>query len=148
MFKLVKDLTVWWPVSVLTPDEDNPGVLKEETFEAQLLIRSRDERKTYQQQRDALVEQLPKSDDYLKDFAAATAKAKEIGAEIDAYDRSMFHLIIQNWRGIVGDNDEAIAFSPAMLDMALDRDGVIVGINEAFQQAISSDKARLGNSKA
>lgn len=148
MFKLVKNLTAWWPVTVLTPDDENPGTLKEEAFEAQFLILGREERKTLQDERDALIAELPKSEDFLQDFAAATAKGKEIAAKIEAHDREMFHRIVRCWRGVVGENKKTIEFSSEMLDMALGRDDIRAGFNEAYQEATSNDKARLGNSKA
>jgi hypothetical protein len=148
MFKLVKNLAVWWPVSVLEPDNDNPGTLKEFTFEAEFVIRGKDDLKSYNDARDALLQQLPSADDYAADYKAASEKASEIGAKIEAHDQSMFHLMVTDWRGVVGADDQVLPFSADNLDMALGLDRVRLGLNRAYDEAVSNDKARLGNSKA
>lgn len=150
MFKLVKNLTTWWPVTVLEPDESNPGTLVERKFQAQFVIRSRDEVKALQEKRDALMKQLPGSDEYLADFKAATAKATEINNAIEAHDREVFHLNITGWKDVVdeGDEETPIPFSSDALDMALNLDRVRLGLVKAYEEAGSNDKARLGNSKA
>jgi hypothetical protein len=149
MFKLVKNLATWWPVTVLEPDDSNPGTLIERTFQAQIVIRSRDEAKALQEKRNALLKQLPGSEDYLKDYAAATAKAEEINAAIDAHDREVFHLNITNWKDVVAyDGETPLAFSSEALDMALNLDRVRLALVAAYDEAVSNDKARLGNSKA
>lgn len=148
MFKLVKNLAVWWPVSVLEPDNDNPGSLREFTFEAEFVIRCKDDLKSYNDARDALLQQLPSADDYAADYKAASLKAAEIGTQIEAHDQSMFHLMVTDWRGVVGADDQVLPFSADNLDMALGLDRVRLGFNRAYDEAISQDKARLGNSKA
>lgn len=148
MFKLVKSLAVWWPVSVLEPDNDNPGSLKEFSFEAEFIIRGKDDLKSYNNARDALLQQLPSADDYTVDYKAASQKAAEIGAQIEAHDQSMFHLMVTDWRGVIGADDKELPFTADNLDMALGLDRVRVGLNRAYEEAVSQDKARLGNSKA
>ena len=148
MFKIVPQLAVWWPVTVLEPDNDNPGTLKEQTFEAEFLIRGREEAKALQDERNAFSVQLPGPDDYAKDFAAASAKAAEINKTIEAHDRKVFHLSITNWRGVTDANDNPMSFTADALDMALNLDRVRLGIAKAYEDAVSNDKARLGNSKA
>jgi len=149
MFKLVKNLATWWPVTVLEPDDNNPGTLIERKFQAQIVIRSRDEAKALQDKRNALVKQLPGSEDYLKDYAAATAKAEEINAAIEAHDREVFHLNITNWKDVVADDEETpVPFSSDALDMALNIDRVRLALVTAYDEAVSNDRARLGNSKA
>lgn len=148
MFKLVKNLSTWWPVTVLEPDNDNPGTLVEKTFQAQFVVRSREETKALQEKRNALVRQLPTSSDYLNDEAAAMKKAEDIGALIEAHDREVFHLNITNWKDIEDENEQPIPFSVDALDMALNVDRVRIGFATAFGEIVSNDKARLGNSKA
>jgi hypothetical protein len=150
MFKLVKNLTTWWPVTVFEPDDSNPGSLVERKFQAQFVIRSREEVKELQEARDALVNELPGSDEYLADFKAATTKANEINAAIEAHDRKIFHLNITGWKDVVaeGDDETPMLFSPEALDMALNLDRVRLGLVKAYEEAGSNDKARLGNSKA
>jgi hypothetical protein len=150
MFKVVKNLTTWWPVKVLEPDNDHPGKLVERVFQAEFLIRGREEAKALQEERNALLKQLPNSDDYLKEYAAAAEKADEIGAKIDAHDRNVFHQSIKNWKDVVheGDDETPIPFTPDALDMVLNLDRARVGLAQAYEEAVSNDKARLGNSKA
>ncbi|SCB18518.1 hypothetical protein [Rhizobium lusitanum] len=148
MFKLIENLTAWWPVKVLEPDNDNPGSLKEETFEVEFVIRSREETKAHDKQRTELLKQLPVADDYRKDQAGATAKAEKIGAKVEAHDRKMDHLVIKNWRGVFDAKENPVPFSAAALDMALNHERIRVGINRAYDEAVSNDKARVGNSNA
>ena len=149
MFKIVKNLAIWWPVSVLEPDDDNPGTLVEKKFQAQFLIRSRDEAKALQEERNALLKQLPGSDDYLKDYTAASAKAEEVNAAIEAHDNKVFHLNVTNWKDVVADDGKTqLPFSSDALDMALNLDRVRLALVKAYDEAVSNDKARLGNSKA
>ncbi len=148
MFKVVKNLAAWWPVAVLEPDDQNPGVLVERQFQAQFVIRSREEAKALQEQRNALTRQLPGSAEFLADYHAATAKAEEINAAIEAHDRKVFHLNITNWRDVVDYDETPLPFSSEALDMALNLDRVRVGLVNAYDEAVSNDKARLGNSKA
>ncbi|NSZ48446.1 hypothetical protein [Agrobacterium vitis] len=148
MFKLVPTLTAWWPVSVLEPDSNNPGKLKEETFEAEIVIRGKDELKPYDDKRAELVGKLPTAEEFATDYKAASEKAAEIRKQIEAHDQSMFHLMISNWRGILDANDQPLPFSADNLDMALGFDRIRVGLNRAYEEAVSNDKARLGNSKA
>lgn len=148
MFKLVKNLAVWWPVSVLEPDSDNAGQLKESQFEVELVIRGKDELKAYDDARLALVNQLPNADDYLADAKTASTKASDIAAQIDAHDRKIFQMTFTNWRNVVDENDQPIAFSAEALDQALNYERVRAGLNRAYADAISQDKARLGNLKA
>ncbi|MVA17640.1 hypothetical protein GOZ94_01605 [Agrobacterium vitis] len=148
MFKLVPTLTAWWPVSVLEPDNDNPGTLKESTFDVELVIRGTDELKPYDDKRAELVKQLPTAEEFAADYKAASAKADEIRKQIEAHDQSMFHLMVSNWRGVIDANDQPLPFSADNLDMALGLDRIRVGLNRAYEEAVSNDKARLGNSKA
>lgn len=149
MFKIVKNLAIWWPVSVLEPDDDNPGTLVEKKFQAQFLIRSRDQAKALQEERNALLKQLPGSEDYLKDYAAASAKAEEINVAIEAHDNKVFHLNVTNWKDVVADDGKTqLPFSSDALDMVLNLDRVRLALVKAYDEAVSNDKARLGNSKA
>jgi len=148
MFKLVPVLTAWWPVSVLQPDTDNPGKLKEETFEVELAIRSKDELKAYDDKRADLVKQMPTADEFAADVKAASEKAVAIRKQIEDHDQGMFHLMVTNWRGILDVNDQPLPFTADNLDMALGFDRIRVGLNRAYDEAVSNDKARLGNSKS
>ncbi|MDQ0454656.1 hypothetical protein [Rhizobium paknamense] len=147
MFKLVPTLTAWWPVSVLEPDNDNPGTLKEATFEVELVIRGKDELKPYDDQRADLINRLPSAEDYATDLRAASDAATRVRAEIEDHDRRMFHLMVSNWRGVVDADDQPLPFSPDTLDMALGFDRIRVALNRAYEEAVSNDKARLGNLK-
>lgn len=152
MFKLVKNLAAWWPVSVLEPDPDQPGKLLEHSFEAQFIIRGKEEMKGHNERRQELTKQLMeaigRAGTATADEAdAINAEIKQLTDRIEAHDRSMFHLMVANWRGVIGEDDQPIPFSAAALDGALDHDRIRVGLNRAYEEAISNDKARLGNSK-
>ncbi len=150
MFKLVKNLAVWWPVTVLEPDPENPGTLLERAFEAKFVIRGKDEMKPHNDKRSDLAKRLMqaiKTAGTADDIDAAGEAIEALQAEIEAHDRQMYHLMVSNWRGIIGDDDQPIDFSAEALDMAISLDRVRDGLNRAYQDAVSNDKARLGNSK-
>ncbi|BCH63210.1 hypothetical protein RvVAT039_04260 [Agrobacterium vitis] len=147
MFKIVPTLTAWWPVSVLEPDNDNPGKLKEFTFEAEFVIRGKEQMKPHDDKRAELLKQLPTAEEFAANYQAASEKAEATKALIEAHDRNMFHLMITNWRGVFDADDQALSFSADNLNMALGFDRIRVGLNRAYEEAVSNDKARLGNSK-
>lgn len=148
MFKIVPQLTAWWPVTVLEPDNDNPGTLKEFTFEAEFVIRGRDEMKPYHQEKNGLMRQLPTGDDILKDRAAAEAKADKVAAKLEAHDLKMFHLMVKNWRGVFDEKDNPLPFTAETFNLALNQERIRAGLNKAYDEATSNDKARVGNSNA
>ncbi|MGO6954162.1 hypothetical protein ACC740_05520 [Rhizobium ruizarguesonis] len=137
MFKLVHNLTVWWPVNVIEPDPDKPGSYVEHTFDVELEILDRD----YATNRDKMRGELLKSAE--KD--PSEENLKHVQAELEEFDTASFTRVIKNWRGVVDEKEKVIAFTNETFAAALKLERIRIGLNRAYQEAISQDKARLGN---
>ncbi|WP_349433570.1 hypothetical protein [Pararhizobium sp. A13] len=137
MFKMVKTLTTWWPVKVYEPNPEKPGTFSEFAFEIEFEIIDRDEVKTFDDERSAI-------------FAEAAAdtgpdKLRTTQEKLDALQLREFQRVTRNWRGVIGADDNVFPFTNENLLVALKRDHIREGINEAYKQAIATGKARLGN---
>jgi hypothetical protein len=137
MFKLVHKLTVWWPVNVIEPDPDKPGSYVEHTFDVELEILDRD----YATNRDKMRGELLKSAE--KD--PSEENLKHVQAELEEFDTASFTRVIKNWRGVVDEKEKVIPFTNETFAAALKLERIRIGLNRAYQEAISQDKARLGN---
>lgn len=138
-FKLSSELTFKWPVKVLEPDQGTPGKLIEREFTAHFAIIDPEQSKETDKQRVALFEQI-KPDMDVKDL-------REVQALIDAHDFTALSQVMRGWHGIVDDDDKPIPFNSDNLKMVYAHDRVKNALRRAYQEAISEDKARLGNSK-
>ncbi|MGO7015921.1 hypothetical protein [Rhizobium leguminosarum] len=137
MFKLVHNLTAWWPVNVIEPDPDKPGSYVEHTFDVELEILDRD----YATNRDKMRGELLKSAE--KD--PSEENLKHVQAELEEFDTASFTRVIKNWRGVVDEKEKVIPFTNETFAAALKLERIRIGLNRAYQEAISQDKARLGN---
>ncbi|MGO8079905.1 hypothetical protein [Rhizobium leguminosarum] len=137
MFKLVHNLTVWWPVNVIEPDPDKPGSYVEHTFDVELEILDRD----YATNRDKMRGELLKS----AEKNPSEENLKHVQAELEEFDTASFTRVIKNWRGVVDEKEKVIPFTNETFAAALKLERIRIGLNRAYQEAISQDKARLGN---
>lgn len=137
MFKLVANLTCWWPVKIMEPDSDRPGKYIEREFEVEFQILDREETRRID---DLRVELLKTAEKDTSDEGLRKSQA-----ELDAYDMKAFRRVLKNWRGIIDENDNPVPFTEEAFAAAMKHDRVRVGLNRAYQEAISQDKARLGN---
>lgn len=131
MFKLKENLTCWWPVKVREPDPKKTGKFVEHEFEAEFKILTRDEAQSRNAARNAILEKK--------------ADAKEIMADLEAFDDQAYHDTVLDWRGIVGDDDKPLEFSGKALDAVLGHNRVRHALNRAYEEAISLEGGRLGN---
>jgi hypothetical protein len=149
MFKLVRNLAAWWPVTVIEPDPDQPGTFTEVGFEARFLIVGKSEMRGYAEERDALARELVDTIEAMATADDKTAVSQTIRAHekaLEDHDAGMFHRLITDWRGVVDADGQSIPFSAAALDMAIDQDRIRRALKLAYDAAISEDGARLGNS--
>lgn len=137
MFKLVPNLTCWWPVKVSEPDPNKPGKFIEHTFEAELQILDRDESQKADEQRRAMLKQA--ADDPSDENLAKVEKL------LEAHDQMAFRRVLRNWRGLIDENDQPIPFTDETFVAVMKHDRVRRALNVAYQEAITGDKARLGN---
>lgn len=137
MFKLVDNLTAWWPVKVLQPDPDRPGKMKEFEFEIEFEIIDRDETRRMDEQRAELIKQA--------EADPSEATLRRVQGALEEADLASFRRVIRNWRGIVDEQDRPIAFTEESFLVAMKHNRIRAGINKAYQEAIGQDGARLGN---
>lgn len=136
MFKVKKNLTCWWPVTVKEPDPERPGEILESEFEVEFAIPGRAERKRLSDEREALLKELR---DAVEPEAAAA-----IAAQLEAFGEDRYREAILNWRGIEGD-EGPFEYDLYNFETLLDSDYVRRGLDVAYTEAVTLDKARLGN---
>jgi len=137
MFKMVKTLTTWWPVTIFEPSADKPGTFEEFSFDIEFEIIDRDEQKANADARAAI-------------FAEGVADTSEANlrlmqTKLDAQQLKEFQRVVRNWRGIVDDKEKSFPFTDKNLLEMMKRDHIREGINAAYSDAIATGKARLGN---
>lgn len=137
MFKVVPNLTFWWPVKVLEPDPERPGKLIEQEFEAEFRLLDRKETKASAETRRQIMARLS------PDLDEASLKA--IADELEAHDEGTVRRVLVNWRKVVDDKGNPIAFDEKTFAALYDMDRVRAAFNRAYGEAIAEDKARLGN---
>lgn len=137
MFKVVPNLTFWWPVKVLEPDPDKPGKLAEATFEAEFKLLDRAEAKASAEARRQIMAR------FSPDLDEAALKA--LADELDAHDKAAVRRVLVNWREVVDGKGNPIPFEDQSFAALYDMDRVRAAFNRAYAEAISEDKARLGN---
>ncbi|WP_026784213.1 phage tail assembly chaperone [Pleomorphomonas koreensis] len=137
MFKVVSNLTFWWPVKVLEPDPDRPGKLQEQEFEAEFRLIDRAETKASAEARRQIMARVS------PDLDEATLKA--VADELEAHDKAAVRRVLVGWRNVVDDKGNPIAFDEKTFAALYDMDRVRAAFNRAYGEAIAEDKARLGN---
>lgn len=113
----------WWPVIVRIPDPQNPGQILEQTFKAEF---------------EPLT---PEEESRAAEVAAGLNSMREI------LDHSIAQAarVVKNWDGVVDELANPVPFSPEMLRLALGKTWFRIGVNEAYQQSLKGEAARLGN---
>ncbi|PKR90869.1 hypothetical protein CXZ10_05835 [Pleomorphomonas diazotrophica] len=137
MFKVVPNLTFWWPVKVYEPDPDKPGKLIEQEFEAEFRLIDRAEAKASAEARRQIMARLS------PDLDEEALKA--IGDELEAHDKEAVRRVLVGWRNVVDDKGNPIAFDEKTFGELYNMDRVRAALNRAYAEAIAEDKARLGN---
>ena len=137
MFKVVPNLTFWWPVKVLEPDPDKPGKLIEQAFEAEFKLLERSEAKASAEARRQIMARVS------PDLDEETLKA--IADELEAHDKAAVRRVLVDWREVVDGKGNPIPFDDQTFAALYNMDRVRAAFNRAYAEAISEDKARLGN---
>lgn len=136
MFVLRKNLTCRWPVKVIEPHPENPGETQESEFTVDFLLLGRDQREENDRQRSALIQALQDATE-----PSAIEAAKDA---LKAYGDDRYAEVIKGWSGIEDENGP-VSFSPENLKLVLGNDYVRRALDAAYYDAITLDKARLGN---
>ncbi len=136
MFVLRKNLTCLWPVKVVEPSPDDAGKTIESEFTIDFLIIDREQREANDKAREALLEELQKETD--------TDALKVIRDKLSAFAAERYAEAIHGWSGIEADG-KPFEYSPAALQQLLANDYVRRAIDEAYNEAVTLDKARLKN---
>lgn len=137
MFKIVKELTAWWPVKVYEPDPENPGKFAMNEFEAEFLILDRDQVRKNIEIRQGILDEMR---DAKKDSEVRAAQDK-----MDAQLEKEVQSVVRNWRNIVDENGVVFPFTNENLLFLHNRDTTRDAFNVAYTEAIDSEKAREKN---
>lgn len=137
MFKLVPNLTCWWPVKVMEPDPNKPGGYVEYDFEVEFIILNREDLKAADDARNDILK--------MADRDSSDEGLRRAQLALDEHDMKSFRRVLKNWRGVLDENDRPLPFDENAFLSAMKHDRIRTGINRAYQEAISQDKARLGN---
>jgi hypothetical protein len=137
MFKVVPNLTFWWPVKVLEPDPEQPGKLIEQEFQAEFKLLDRNEAKASAEARRQIMARVS------PDLDEAALKA--VADELEAHDKRAVRQVLVDWRNVVDSKGQPIPFEDQSFAALYNMDRVRAALNRAYAEAISEDKARLGN---
>lgn len=136
MFVFSENLTFWWPVKPIEPDPDNPGQLLERSFEVLFEQPTPEVTEHRRKTRAALLEAILKkgiSDDEYSEAQSA----------LETFDDEVAEATVKDWRKIGDQNGKDLPFS--MFPRIYKFERVRTAILRAYEEAISQDKARLGN---
>ena len=137
MFKMVKTLTTWWPVTVYEPDPEKPGTFASFNFEIEFEILDRNEIERNAELRAAIFVEAEKD--------GSNQKLEDVQKQLDDLELKVYQRAVRNWRGVVDDNDAVLLFTNENFLMAWSRNHIREGIAAAYAEAIDTGKARLGN---
>lgn len=125
MFRIVSKHLFWWPVTVKVPHPDDAGRFVDATFEMRF-------------------EAMPI--ERAREIDEARNKLPQDQQAAHAFD--FLFEVARDWRDVQDGDGQTIAFSveafKAQLGYAWFRDGVL----RAYEQAVTGQAARLGNSDA
>lgn len=121
-FNLSKSYRYWWPVTVRSPDPENPGKVIEQKLRVQFEPLPRDEEIAWQEK---------------------TAKLKTARARVED-EKVQMRSVVKNWDGVLSGSD-IVPFSPEALDLALQHPWFRIGLANAFAESLSGEEARMGN---
>lgn len=137
MFKVVPNLTFWWPVKVLEPDPEQPGKLIEQEFQAEFKLLDDNEAKASAEVRRQIVARFsPDLDDQA---------LQAVTDELEAHERASVRRVLVGWRDIVDAKGNPIPFDDQSFSALYNMYRVRTALNRAYKEAISEDQARLGN---
>lgn len=149
-FKLFSELTFPWPIKVMEPDPAKPGkhVLRE--FEAIFAILPPERIKESQDARREIVKKMDRkviNEETGEEEPIGLDELKVIQAELAAHDEAALKDIIRGWSKIVDadDGDKPLPFNDATFRAVYAIERVRVAFLKGYEDAISQDRARLGN---
>lgn len=138
MFKVSRELTFPWPVKVIEPDPDNAGALIERECTILFILPHPDDVRASTEARTAILSQMKPE--------TALEELKAIQEELRLHDLDAVRAVIRGWGEDVVDADEQpLPFTPENLEEVLKHPRVQTALARAYKEAISEDKARLGN---
>lgn len=137
MFVFSENPTFWWPVKVVEPHPETPGTFVEREFEAQFVMLDPVQARASLKARSAIIARITAD--------LTEAEADELQDQLDLHDRGMTLKVLKNWRGIEDATGKAIPFNDATFAEIYKHRRVRNGLVAAYLDAVSEDKARLGN---
>ena len=154
-FKLSTELVFPWPVTVLEPSQTNPGKLEEKTFTGVFAIIAPEQAKARDEARKQIGREIAALQQKLADVRAEDGEHAAPGLfdEITALEQKLTdhdtlaaREVFRGWRdGLVGDDDQPMTVNAENIDLVFSFTRVRAALVRAYREAISEDRARLGN---
>lgn len=136
-FKVKNTLQFPWPVKVWEPHPEKPGKLIESEFIGHFRLIAPEKSRARDEVRLAIIAAItPES---------TIEETKDVQRRLDDHDREASLEVFCGWEGIEDEDGKPIAFSAAAFDELYRMPRVAAAIKRAYKEAISEDKARLGN---
>lgn len=136
-FKLKNTLQFPWPVKVWEPHPEKPGKLIEREFTGHFKLIDPETSRASDEARLAIVAEITPE--------TTPDQVKDIQRRLDEHDREASLDVFTGWDGIEDEDGTPIKFSPESFDEVYRIPRVAAAIKRAYREAISEDKARLGN---
>lgn len=153
-FKPSSELVFPWPVKVIEPDQANPGKLVEHDFTGLFAIIPPEQARARDEARLEIIKKI----DALRQKVAASGIAvnspadlpiDEIAAlekELSGHDVQAVREVFRGWRdGVEDDSGKLLPSTPENIAFVFSLERVRKALVRAYREAISEDKARLGN---
>ncbi|ESY42036.1 hypothetical protein X747_14750 [Mesorhizobium sp. LNJC384A00] len=115
-FHLPQSYKYWWPVDVMLPDADKPGKVAKQSFEMQFASISADEGTAM--------------------LAAIQALPIEQQA---AHQHDELKAVCVDWRGVIGEDGEPVAFTNEALALALQFSWFSRGVYKAYGRSLAPE---------
>ncbi|WP_337267058.1 hypothetical protein [Oryzifoliimicrobium ureilyticus] len=154
MFKLSSELTFPWPVKVIEPNPEKPGELVEHTFTVMFAFIDPEVSKASASKRREITDRLSDAASKAVEIDQADLKVahdaaeeiRKIQDELRDHDRDALFSVLRGFEtDFMDGNGKPIPFNRKSFDMVYAHDRVRNGLVAAYAEAVSGDKARLGN---
>ncbi|KQR75747.1 hypothetical protein [Rhizobium sp. Leaf341] len=137
MFKVVENLTFWWPVKVSEPDDAKPGKSIEHVFEVQFAIQSSAEARASARARTAIIAEI-KAD-------ITDEQLFEVQDRVEEHDLKAMRRVLKNWRKIADEDGAEIPFTEETFAAVWAHQRVRTALVRAYDEAITLEKGRVKN---
>ncbi len=136
-FTVKNTLQFPWPVKVWEPHPEKPGKLIEREFIGHFKLIDPEVSRAHDDTRRAIVDEITPE--------TTAEEMKDIQRRVEEHDHATSLELFCGWDGIEDEEKQPITFSPEAFEEIYRMPRVAAAIKRAYREAVSEDKARLGN---